>query len=34
MPFNGDAVRGFVLSCDYTQGLPDVDAFSAWLGAR
>lgn len=32
VPFNGDAVQAHVLSCDYTQALPDAEAFCAWLG--
>mmetsp|Transcript_58313 Transcript_58313/g.103599 ORF Transcript_58313/g.103599 Transcript_58313/m.103599 type:complete len:949 (+) Transcript_58313:80-2926(+) len=34
MPFNGDAVRGHVCSCDFTQNASEAEKFEAWLAKR
>ncbi|OLP92657.1 hypothetical protein AK812_SmicGene25533 [Symbiodinium microadriaticum] len=34
LPFNGDAIRGHVCSCDFTQGAPRASDFESWLGKR
>eukprot|EP00443_Scrippsiella_acuminata_P000994 CAMPEP_0115296934 /NCGR_PEP_ID=MMETSP0270-20121206/67491_1 /TAXON_ID=71861 /ORGANISM="Scrippsiella trochoidea, Strain CCMP3099" /LENGTH=951 /DNA_ID=CAMNT_0002714581 /DNA_START=86 /DNA_END=2941 /DNA_ORIENTATION=- len=31
MPFNGDAIKNHVHSCDYTQGVPRSEEFQQWL---
>eukprot|EP00927_Polykrikos_kofoidii_P053507 TRINITY_DN4811_c0_g1_i1.p1 TRINITY_DN4811_c0_g1~~TRINITY_DN4811_c0_g1_i1.p1 ORF type:complete len:965 (+),score=116.25 TRINITY_DN4811_c0_g1_i1:51-2897(+) len=34
MPFNGDAIRKHVLTCDFTQKKSDTEHFQRWLGAN
>lgn len=34
LPFNGDAVRSHVCSCDFAQAVPQAAAFESWLRQR